>query len=86
MLARITAAEAEHWCTITDISETGAKLQFVSELPRLPQHFEIQIAATRLTYRARIVWQHALEIGVCFHAPIQGEERKRLAPLTVSTG
>ena len=69
LLARISApAHADHWCTVANISNGGAKLSFAERAPPLAERFELVIAATRQSYFAKVVWRSEREIGVSFEA------------------
>jgi len=50
-------------CTIINVSESGAKLALAKETV-LPKEFELSIPAKNASWRVRVVWQQAKEIGV----------------------
>jgi hypothetical protein len=52
-------------CLIRDFSERGAKLKFSSTIAT-PDAVELFIPAKEESYRARVVWRNADEVGVCF--------------------
>lgn len=52
-------------CTIRDLSETGAKLQF--EAPtELPAEFKLMIVTTEQVIPVELAWQRGLNAGVRF--------------------
>ena len=65
-------------CLIRDFSEHGAKLKFSSSLAT-PDAVELFIPAKEESYRAKVIWRNADEIGVCFAC---GERSPPLAPGT----
>lgn len=52
-------------CTIRDLSETGAKLQFET-LTELPAEFRLMIVSTEQTIPVELAWQRGLNAGVRF--------------------
>jgi hypothetical protein len=52
-------------CLIRDFSERGAKLKFSSTIAT-PDTVELFIPAKEESYRARVVWRNADEVGLCF--------------------
>jgi hypothetical protein len=65
-------------CLIRDFSEHGARLKFASTTPT-PDTVELFIPAKEESYRAKVIWRNADEIGVCF----DGDEKSpSLAPGT----
>src|SRR5580704_16017296 len=65
-------------CLIRDFSEHGAKLKFASTTVT-PDLVELFVPAKEESYRAKVVWRNAEEIGVCFDC---GERSLPLAPGT----
>ncbi len=52
-------------CIVRNASRTGAKLT-VKDPSKLPDHFNLSIPSKGKTYRARIKWREADQIGVEF--------------------
>lgn len=52
-------------CTIKDVTEAGARLEFKSPT-ELPAEFKLLILATDQTIPAELVWQRGLSAGVRF--------------------
>jgi hypothetical protein len=65
-------------CLIRDFSEHGAKLKF-SNTTVTPDLVELFIPAKEESYRAKVIWRNAEEIGVCFDC---AEKSPPLAPGT----
>ena len=65
-------------CLIRDFSEHGAKLKFSSTLAT-PDAVELFIPAKEESYRAKVTWRNADEIGVTFDC---AEKSPPLAPGT----
>jgi hypothetical protein len=57
-------------CLIRDISEHGARLKFAGTTVT-PDVVELHIPAKEESYRAKVIWRNADEIGVTFN----GDER-----------
>ena len=58
-------------CTVRNISETGARLVFGGPVSA-PDEFDLVISQKERTYRCRIAWRNANEMGVTFlDAPAQ---------------
>ena len=55
-------------CLVRDISATGARLE-VSNAVLLPELFDLYVPQKDTTYRVRITWRAAGEIGVEFEHP-----------------
>ena len=68
-------------CLIRDFSERGAKLKFSSTIAT-PDAVELFIPAKEESYRARVVWRNADEVGVCFDC---ADKSPPLAPGTPAT-
>jgi hypothetical protein len=67
-------------CLIREVSEHGARLKFASTTVT-PDVMELHIPAREESYRAKVIWRNADEIGVTFN----GDERSpSLAPDTPS--
>jgi hypothetical protein len=67
-------------CLIRDISEGGARLKF-SGATVTPDVVDLHIPAREETYRAKVMWRNADEIGVSFGGD---EKSPSLAPGTAS--
>jgi len=52
-------------CTITDVSDTGAKLAFAG-FTSLPKTFRLRFNISRMEALAELVWQRGLAAGVRF--------------------
>jgi PilZ domain len=50
-------------CAVINVSEGGAKLALAKETV-LPKEFELSIPAKNASWRVRVVWQQAKELGV----------------------
>jgi hypothetical protein len=57
-------------CLIREVSEHGARLKFASATVT-PDVMELHIPAKEESYRAKVIWRNADEIGVTFN----GDER-----------
>ena len=55
-------------CTVRDISETGARLKFNGTPSIISEHLDLSIPIKGQTYRAKVVWSNASEIGVAFES------------------
>ena len=53
-------------CLVRDFSEHGAKLKF-SSLTATPDVVELYVPNKEESYRAKVQWRNADEIGVSFH-------------------
>ena len=62
-------------CTIRDISDTGAKVEF-SSLVTLPDLIELYIPQKQKTYQARVMRREPYEIGISFEDQRSGEARR----------
>jgi hypothetical protein len=56
-------------CTIRDLSETGARLEF-SGPTQLPKEFVLRVAMTGAQAPVELMWQRGLSAGVRFDAPL----------------
>jgi PilZ domain len=65
-------------CLIRDFSELGAKLKFSSTIAT-PDTVKLFIPAKEESYRARVVWRNADEVGVSFD---RADKSPPLAPGT----
>jgi hypothetical protein len=65
-------------CLIRDFSELGAKLKFSSTIAT-PDMVKLFIPAKEESYRARVVWRNADEVGVSFD---RADKSPPLAPGT----
>ena len=67
-------------CLITDISTSGARLQFSDpSIDTLPETFELLIVKSGERPLVRVAWRSADEIGVAFQAPV-AQPRATTAP------
>jgi hypothetical protein len=62
-------------CTIRDLSDTGAKIEFAS-LVTVPDIIELHIPLKQKTYPARVMRRESYEIGVSFEDQRSGEPRR----------
>jgi hypothetical protein len=62
-------------CTIRDLSDTGAKIEF-SSLVTVPDLIELHIPQKQRTYAARVMRREVYEIGVSFEDQRSGESRR----------
>jgi hypothetical protein len=64
-------------CLVRNISAEGAKLVF-SETSTVPQEFDLSVHKNERTYRAKVIWRRADEVGVAFLEP-----RPQSAPVSL---
>jgi hypothetical protein len=57
-------------CTIRDMSETGARLEFGGPTD-IPDEFRLLVVSSNLLVPARRVWQHGLLAGIQFTGEAQ---------------
>lgn len=62
-------------CTIRDLSDTGAKIEFAS-LVTVPDLIELHIPQKQRTYPARVMRRETYEIGISFEDQRSGEPRR----------
>lgn len=62
-------------CTIRDLSDTGAKIEF-SSLVTVPDLIELYIPQKQRTYPARVMRRESYEIGVSFEDQRSSEPRR----------
>lgn len=62
-------------CTIRDLSDTGAKIEFAS-LVTVPDLIELHIPQKQRTFPARVMRRESYEIGVSFEDQRSGEPRR----------
>ena len=60
----------ERWCTVKDLSRTGARLSFIKPQNIPSDSFRLEIPSTGKAYEADIMWHRGREIGVAFR-PIE---------------
>lgn len=60
-------------CVVTNLSATGARLEFESE-PHLPETILLHLNAGKTELPARVVWTGEAWVGVQFHQPQQWPE------------
>ena len=58
----------ERWCTVKDLSRTGARLSFIKPQNIPSDSFRLEIPSTGKAYEADIMWHRGREIGVAFRA------------------
>ena len=56
------------FCLVRDISEQGAKLE-LSDAASVPEQFGLRVNGKDGTYRARVIWRNANDLGVAFELP-----------------
>ena len=56
----------ERWCTVKDLSRTGARLSFIKPQNIPNDSFRLEIPSTGKAYEADIMWHRGREIGVAF--------------------
>ncbi len=64
-------------CTIRDLSDTGAKVEF-SSLVAVPDLIELYIPQKQRTYQARVMRRESNEIGISFEDQRSGEARREI--------
>ena len=57
-------------CTITDLSETGAKLLLPTAVEPLPNAFKLVLHADRSEIQVEVIWARLPEAGVRFTSPL----------------
>ncbi|HEX8664720.1 MAG TPA: PilZ domain-containing protein [Beijerinckiaceae bacterium] len=67
-IAAPPAAGEERWCTVKDLSKTGARLSFIKPQNIPADSFRLEIPSTGKAYEAEIMWHRGREIGVAFRA------------------
>jgi hypothetical protein len=76
----VAAAGELQVCTLSDISETGARID-VQSADDLPDHFLLWLAANGSARRTcSVVWRKAKQIGVKFEQPLAEGDRASLVP------
>jgi hypothetical protein len=65
-------------CTVRDLSESGARIEFGSNFVP-PPLFELEIPAKQLRFRAQRVWSSGLRLGVAF---LGADSRREMASLS----
>jgi len=66
-------------CTVSDISESGARVRIETPAP-VPDQFILQFAATGTVQReCQVLWRNGEDLGVAFKAPLS-EQSALLAP------
>ena len=58
----------ERWCTVKDLSRTGARLSFIKPQNIPNDGFRLEIPSTGKAYEADIMWHRGREIGVAFRS------------------
>ena len=61
-------------CLVRNFSPNGAKLTFSNMAVQLPDKFDLLIERKERSFRARVAWQGADEIGVAFLPDAAGAE------------
>ena len=62
------AAGEERWCTVKDLSRTGARLSFIKPQNIPADSFRLEIPSAGKAYEAEIMWHRGREIGVAFRS------------------
>lgn len=74
------SAEAHHGCLLSDISETGARID-VDDAETVPDHFELWLASNGSARRiCQVVWRKPTQIGVRFERRLAEADRASLVP------
>ena len=60
----------ERWCTVKDLSKTGARLSFIKPQNIPNDSFRLEIPSTGKAYEADIMWHRGREIGVALRAVV----------------
>ncbi|HEX8166127.1 MAG TPA: PilZ domain-containing protein [Beijerinckiaceae bacterium] len=63
-----TLSGEERWCTVKDLSRTGARLSFIKPQSIPSDRFRLEIPSAGKAYEADIVWHRGREIGVALRA------------------
>jgi hypothetical protein len=58
----------ERWCTVKDLSKTGARLSFIKPQNIPADSFRLEIPSAGKAYEAEIMWHRGREIGVALRA------------------
>lgn len=74
------AADVNHGCLLSDISETGARID-VNDSATVPDHFDLWLSSNGSARRAcEVVWRQPTQIGVRFERRLAHDERAALVP------
>ena len=74
------SAEARHACALSDISETGARID-VDDADSVPDNFELWLASNGSARRiCQVVWRKPTQIGVRFERRLADADRASLVP------
>jgi hypothetical protein len=80
----VLAADNLQVCALSDISETGARID-VEDTNSLPDHFLLWLAANGSARRTcRVVWRKPKQIGVKFEQRLADADRATLVPRAAS--
>ncbi len=72
--------ETLHGCVLSDISETGARLD-VEDSKAMPDHFRLLLSGTGSARRdCRVIWRGPAQIGVAFEKRVNEAADVTLAP------
>ncbi len=58
----------ERWCTVKDLSRTGARLSFIKPQNIPNDSFRLEIPSTGKVFEADIMWHRGREIGVALRS------------------
>lgn len=74
------SAEAQLACALSDISETGARID-IDDSEKVPDRFELWLAANGSARRiCNVVWRTPTQIGVRFERHLAEDDRASLVP------
>jgi hypothetical protein len=65
----------ERWCTVKDLSRTGARLSFIKPSSIPADSFRLEIPSAGKVYEADIMWHRGREIGVAFRPVADGRPK-----------
>ena len=75
-----TKGEPLHGCVLTDVSETGCRIDIDDSKP-IPDRFVLLLAMNASARRkCRVVWRKARQIGVKFERKLAASDRTTLVP------
>jgi hypothetical protein len=64
----VSPSGEERWCTVKDLSRTGARLSFIKASSIPADSFRLEIPSAGKAYEADIMWLRGREIGVAFRS------------------
>lgn len=72
--------DIQHGCTISDISESGARID-VESSDLVPEHFLLLLSRNGAVRReCRVIWRQPQQVGVTFEQRLAPDERAGLVP------